>query len=195
VALDPLDASLEERKRILSRVADHFVKPIQPVFVFPDNVHLETADEDRRPGCEARDSKYEPGNEVHFWQKQRFSQEDKSFLGGYIPGSCGVGELLIGEFRDDGKIYFIKRLIAGLNPFKRKQICDAIQDLKTSSCPFVNLPEKTREHQHAITHEIMRQCVWLKPDQAAEIEFIQPTPHRSLRHASFRRLLPRSAVE
>jgi ATP-dependent DNA ligase len=37
-----------------------------------------------------------------------------------------------------------------------------------------------------------RQVQWLKPDQPAEIEFVERTPHGRLRHASFRRLLPRS---
>ncbi|HEY1527872.1 MAG TPA: hypothetical protein VGH51_16690 [Candidatus Angelobacter sp.] len=40
--------------------------------------------------------------------------------------------------------------------------------------------------------DVMRECVWLKPEQPAEIEFIERTPRRRLRHASFRRLLPRS---
>jgi hypothetical protein len=31
--------------------------------------------------------------------KKRFNQEDKFFIGGYIPGSKGVDELLIGEYQ------------------------------------------------------------------------------------------------
>jgi hypothetical protein len=50
--------------------------------------------------------------------------------------------LLIGEFRPDGKFFFIERLIAGLNKFNRRAIYDNVQDLKTKTCPFVNLPEK-----------------------------------------------------
>jgi hypothetical protein len=96
---------------------------------------------------------------------------------------------LIGEFRDDGKLYFIKRLIAGLNPFNRKPIYDAVQDLKTNKCPFSNLPEKASEHQYAVTEEVMQKCVWLNPKQLAEIAFIERTPHGRLRHASFRHLL------
>jgi bifunctional non-homologous end joining protein LigD len=196
--VDLLDLPLEERKAILGEVAAGFTKPMQQVLVFPSDIDLDTViatvKHVKIEGVVAKrkGSKYEPGKEVDFWQKQRFNQEDKFFLGGYIPGTRGVGELLIGEFRDDGKLYFIKRLIAGLSPFNRKQIYDAVQDLKTSKVPFVNLPEKGSEHQHAVTDEVMRQSVWLKPEQQAEIEFIERTPHRRLRHASFRRLLPRS---
>lgn len=195
---DLLDQPLEERKKLLAEVAEGFVSPIQQVMVFPDEVDLDTASQvvrqTRIEGLVAkrRGSIYLPGKEVDFWQKHRFNQEDKFFIGGYIPGPQGIGELLIGEFREDGKFYFIKRLIAGLNKFNRREIYDSIQDLKTKLCPFVNLPEKASEHQYAITSEVMAECVWTKPEQPCEIEFIERTPHRRLRHAEFRRLLPRS---
>jgi ATP-dependent DNA ligase len=195
---DLFDVPLEDRKTILKEIGASFIDPIQQVLVFPSEVDRDTiiasVKQVKIEGLVAKrkGSTYEPGREVDFWQKQRFNKEGKFFLGGYIPGARGIGELLIGEFRDDGKLYFIKRLTAGLNPFNRKQIYDAVQDLKTSECPFVNLPEKASEHQHAITDEVMRKCVWLKPVQPAEIEFVERTPHRRLRHASVRRLLPRS---
>jgi len=50
--------------------------------------------------------------------------------------------LLIGEYRDDGKFYHVKRLIAGLNQFNRPEIFQAVQDLKTKQVPFANLPER-----------------------------------------------------
>jgi hypothetical protein len=76
--------------------------------------------------------------------------------------------------------------------FNRPEILRAVQHLKTKRVPFVNLPEKKSQHQHAVTEEVMAQVQWLKPEQAAEIEFVERTPHGRLRHASFRRLLPRS---
>jgi ATP-dependent DNA ligase len=63
---------------------------------------------------------------------------------------------------------------------------------QTKLVSFVNLPEKKGQHQHAVTEEVMSQAVWLKPEQPVEIEFVERTPHGRLRHASFRRLLPRS---
>jgi ATP-dependent DNA ligase len=88
----------------------------------------------------------------------------------------GIGELLIGEYREDGKLYHVKRLIAGLNQFNRLEIFRAVQDLKTKRVPFVNLPEKKSQHQHAVTEEVMAQAVWLKPEQPAEIEFVERRP-------------------
>jgi bifunctional non-homologous end joining protein LigD len=165
--------------------------------VFDADIDLETAitvvKQTKIEGLVAKrlGSRYQPGIESDLWLKQRFNQEDKFFIGGYIPGSKGVGELLIGEYRDDGKLYFVKRLIAGLNQFNRSEIFKAVQDLKTKKVHFVNLPERKGQHQHAVTDEVMAQVQWLKPEQAVEIEFVERTPHGRLRHAAFRRLLPR----
>jgi bifunctional non-homologous end joining protein LigD len=193
-----LDVPLEKRKIILDKVAQDFVEPLQKVLVFPADLDLQTIIAARKHAkiegvvAKRRGSKYEPGKEVDFWQKQRFNQEDKFFVGGFIPGSRGIGELLIGEYREEGKLYFVKRLIPGLNAFNRRVIFDAVQDLRSKTMPFANLPEKKSDHQHAMTEEVMAQSVWLKPEQPVEVEFVERTPHRRLRHASFRRLLPRS---
>lgn len=193
-----VDERLDERKAILDKVALAFVKPIQNILVFPAELDLETTiaavKHAKIEGLVAkkRDSRYEPGKEVDFWQKRRFNQEDKFFLGGFIPGPRGIGELLIGEYREDGEFYFVKRLIPGLNAFNRQVIFDAVQDLKAKRMPFANLPEEKSDHQHAMTEDVMAKSIWLKPEQPIEVEFIERTPHRRLRHASFRRLLPRS---
>ena len=198
---DLLDVPLEDRKALLEKLAKDFLKPIQQVLVFPADVDVETLTAAVKHAkiaglvAKLRDSKYEPGKEVDYWQKRRFNQEDKFFIGGYIPGPRGIGELLIGEYREDGKLYFVKRLIPGLNAFNRPTIFDAIQDLRTTQMPFANLPEQKSSHQHAMTEDVMADSVWLKPEQPVEVEFVERTPHRRLRHASFRRLLPRSGEE
>ena len=195
---DLLDQPIEERKRYLAEIVKRFITPIQPILVFDPDIDLNTAitvvKQTKIEGLVAKrlGSHYIPGTESDLWLKKRFNLEDKFFIGGYIAGSKGVGELLIGEYREDGKLYHIKRLTAGLNHWNRPEIFRAVQDLKTKKVPFVNLPEKKSQHQHAVTEEVMAQTQWLKPEQAAEIEFVERTPHGRLRHASFRRLLPRS---
>jgi len=101
---------------------------MQPIFEFDPGVDLETATavvrQTKIEGLVTKrlGSKYHPGVESDLWLKQRFNQEGKFFIGGYIPGNKGVGELLIGEYRENGKLHFIKRLIAGLNQFNRPEI-------------------------------------------------------------------------
>lgn len=194
---DLLNKPIEERKRRLAEIAQDFIAPMQPVFEFGREVEMETATlvvrQTKIEGLVAKrlGSKYYPGEDTDLWLKQRFNQEDKFFIGGYIPGPRGVAELLIGEYRD-AKLYHVKRLIAGLNQFNREEIFKAVQGLKSKRVPFVNLPEPASGHQHAVTEEVMRQVQWLKPEQPVEVEFVERTPHGRLRHAMFRRLLPRS---
>lgn len=39
---------------------------------------------------------------------------------------------------------------------ERPEIFKAVQDLKTDKVPFVNLPERKGQHQHAVTEEVMK---------------------------------------
>jgi ATP-dependent DNA ligase len=56
--------------------------------------------------------------------------------------------------------------------------------LEIDTCPFANLPEKKRT-QWALTKEEMKNCVWLKPELVAQIEFTEWTPDGHLRHSRF----------
>lgn len=53
-----------------------------------------------------------------------------------------------------------------------------------ATCPFANLPEKKRT-QWALTREQMKDCVWLRPELVAQIEFTEWTPDGHLRHSVF----------
>jgi bifunctional non-homologous end joining protein LigD len=186
---------LSERRKRLEEIGEHFSNPVRlnPVFKVELAALIEQVKKLGLEGIVAKrsTSTYIPGKESYEWQKHRINEEDTFYIGGYIPGSQGIGELLIGEFRPPGRqLFFIKRLTAGLSKFNRKEIYDAIQDLKMKTCPFVNLPERSSEHTHAITREVMAECVWIRPEQPCEVEFIERTRNRRLRHAEFRRLLP-----
>jgi ATP-dependent DNA ligase len=55
---------------------------------------------------------------------------------------------------------------------------------KIENCPFANLPEKKRT-QWALTKKEMENCVWLRPELVAQIEFTEWTPDNHLRHSKF----------
>jgi bifunctional non-homologous end joining protein LigD len=52
------------------------------------------------------------------------------------------------------------------------------------ACLFANLPEGKRT-QWALTKELMQDCVWLRPELVAQIEFTEWTPDVHLRHTKF----------
>jgi ATP-dependent DNA ligase len=53
-----------------------------------------------------------------------------------------------------------------------------------TNCPFANLAEKKRT-QWALTKEEMKNCVWLKPELVAQVEFTEWTPDGPLRDSKF----------
>ena len=61
-----------------------------------------------------------------------------------------------------------------------------LRGLKTDECPFTNLPEtrKARWGQ-AMTAEKMKECVWVRPELVAQIEFLEWTEADHLRHSKF----------
>ena len=66
----------------------------------------------------------------------------------------------------------------------RCEVASRFKELEIDTCPFVNLPERKRT-QWALTNEEMKNCVWLKPELVAQIEFTEWTPDGHLRHSKF----------
>jgi len=187
---DLLDVPLLERRKRLEDVAENFQNPVRlnPSFRVSLAAFTESVRKLGLEGIVAKrlDSIYIPGKESDAWRKRRFNQEDEFVIGGYIPGGQNFSELLIGEERGNDLVY-IKRLIAGFVPHTRAEVFDAIKGLRTKKCPFANLPE-SRKSPYAMTEEVMRQCVWVKPERRCEVEFVERTKGGRLRHPEFRRL-------
>src|SRR5262245_61958306 len=60
------------------------------------------------------------------------------------------------------------------------------QKLRAPSCPFVNLPEKTRGRWGLrITPVVMKRCHWLKPVLMAQVKFTEWTHDDQLRQPMF----------
>jgi bifunctional non-homologous end joining protein LigD len=69
-------------------------------------------------------------------------------------------------------------------PLLRREVAKRFKDLQIDACPFANLPEKKRT-QWALTKEEMKNCVWLRPELVAQVEFTEWTPDGHLRHSRF----------
>jgi ATP-dependent DNA ligase len=72
----------------------------------------------------------------------------------------------------------------GFVPQLRREVATRFKGLEIDTCPFANLPERRRT-QWALTKEEMKNCVWLKPELVAQIEFTKWTPDGHLRHSKF----------
>jgi bifunctional non-homologous end joining protein LigD len=131
------------------------------------------------------DSPYEPGKRSGLWQKYRLNLQQEFVIGGYTRGSPGFDALVIGFYRGKDLI-FAARVRAGFVPSTRREVYSQLQGLKITKCPFVNLPQKEPGRWgQGLTAEKMKQCVWLKPETVARVDFAEWTSADHLRHPKF----------
>jgi bifunctional non-homologous end joining protein LigD len=131
------------------------------------------------------DSVYQPGLRTGLWSKHRINLGQEFVIGGYIPSHLGLDSIVIGVYR--GKdLYYAARVRAGFVPATRRQVFNEIKHLKTAKCPFVNLPEEQAGRWgQGLTAEKMNECVWVRPEKVAQIEFLEWTGADHLRHTKF----------
>ena len=64
------------------------------------------------------------------------------------------------------------RVKAGLVPATRREVFERIRHLETPKYPFANLPELAAGRWgQGLTAEKMKECVWLRPEAVAQIQF------------------------
>jgi ATP-dependent DNA ligase len=106
-------------------------------------------------------------------------------VGGYVPSHLGVDSLVVGFYRGKGPMY-AARVRAGLVPATRREVFERIKHLETAKCPFANLPElATGRWGQGLTAEKMKECVWVRPEAVAQIQFLEWTGADHLRHTKF----------
>ncbi len=135
-----------------------------------------------------KDSVYEAGKRTGSWIKYRVNREQELVIGGYIPGPHGFDSLIVGYYQNKDLMY-VARVRNGFVPALRRQVFERIRGLVSSTMPFVNLPdEHPSRWGENLTAEKMKECVWLRPEPVAQIEFLEWTAADRLRHSKFVRL-------
>jgi ATP-dependent DNA ligase len=106
-------------------------------------------------------------------------------VGGNIPSNLGVDSLVVGFYRGKDLIY-AARVRAGLVPATRREVFERLNHFRTAKCPFANLPEPVAGRWgQGLTAEKMKECVWVRPEVVAEIQFLEWTGADHLRHTKF----------
>ena len=129
-----------------------------------------------------KDSVYESGKRTGAWVKYKVNQGQEFVIGGYTVGNP-FDALIVGYYEGQRLLYAAK-VRNGFVPQLRREVASRFKGLEIDTCPFANLPEKKRT-QWALTKEEMKNCVWLKPELVAQIEFTEWTPDGHLRHSKF----------
>jgi DNA ligase D-like protein (predicted ligase) len=129
-----------------------------------------------------KDSVYESGKRTGAWVKYKVNRGQEFVIGGYTPGNS-FDALIVGYYQGERLLYAAK-VRNGFVPLVRREVASRFKSLEIDTCPFANLPEKKRT-QWALTKEEMKNCVWLKPELVAQIEFTEWTQDGHLRHSKF----------
>lgn len=131
------------------------------------------------------DSRYESGERSGAWSKYKTNKGQELVIGGYKPGTTGFDYLLVGYY--EGKdLIFIAKIRNGFTAGLRLEIAKNFPRLRTSICPFANLPELASARRgEAITRDVMKKIQWLRPKLVAQIEFTEWTTGNHLRHSKF----------
>jgi DNA ligase D-like protein (predicted ligase) len=179
---------LSERRKILASVIKpHNHVELSAVSDLSAKEMLKFVTEQGLEGLVAKraDSIYQPGLRTGLWSKHRISMGQEFVVGGYTPSANGVDALVVGFYRGKDLVY-TGRVRAGFVPATRNEVYAKRKYLKTDKCPFSNLPEKAAGRWDAgLTAEKMKECIWLKPETVARIDFPEWTGADHLRHTKF----------
>ena len=104
-------------------------------------------------------SVYESGRRTEAWLKINRSQE--FVIGGYTPEIHLMRSFV--RYYEAAELKFVAKVRSGFVPRVRREVYEQLTALRTTKCPFSNLPEKKRT-MWAITADEMKECQWLKPE-------------------------------
>jgi bifunctional non-homologous end joining protein LigD len=181
-----LDVPLETRRELLKESLKPVADPIRLSEAFataPSDI-IDRAKELGFEGIVAKrkTSLYEPGERTGAWLKYRINRGQEFVVGGYTPGNP-FDALIVGYYERE-RLLYAGKVRNGFVLQVRREVAKRFKGLEIENCPFANLPEKKRT-QWALTKKEMDNCVWLKPQLVAQIEFVEWTPDNHLRHSKF----------
>jgi len=180
------DRALVERRKLLANLLDGMSEDIKlsESFAAAPADLIRSAKQFGFEGIIAKrkHSLYKPGKRSGDWVKFKVHCAQELVVGGYTPDHP-FDALIVGCY-EGGRLHFVAKVRNGFVPRVRQEVYQKLKALVTDECPFANLPEKRRT-MWALTREEMKNCVWLKPQLVAQIEFTEWTPDGHLRAARF----------
>ena len=94
--------------------------------------------------------------------------------------------------RNGKELRYVACLDARMSPSASKAAAEALTKLRTTRCPFSEIPERERGNSWnggGMTEEELNAVVWVQPKHTAEVTFLEWTRGGFLRHALVKALL------
>ena len=121
------------------------------------------------------DSVFESGARSGAWRKMRINRSAEFVIGGYTRGGKTFDAIVLGK-RDGDRLVYVARTRVGFSPASRERLMAKMRPLETAACPFANLPEaRSGRWGEGLTAEKMKECVWVRPELVAEVDFVEWT--------------------
>jgi bifunctional non-homologous end joining protein LigD len=107
------------------------------------------------------------------WQKHKIFQDLIAVVGGVTYRDGIVNALLLGLYDPQGRLIYIGHAGTGkLTHQDWRNVTGLVEPLKQKDRPFVNQPERSKD------------AVWILPAYTVKVEYMEVTPHGTLRHPS-----------
>lgn len=168
------EQTLAERQALLERILIP-QKNIQLVQNFADATGLlNVMKQHQMEGIVVKDldSTYLINGKDKRWQKLKIFHDLYAVVGGVTFRHNVVNALMLGLYEGDRLIYIGHAGTGKLSSADWRELTERIKPLIRSDKPFANEPERSKE------------AVWLKPEIAVKVQFMEWTTGRTMRHPS-----------
>ncbi|HHU50885.1 MAG TPA: ATP-dependent DNA ligase [Firmicutes bacterium] len=134
-----------------------------------------------------RNSLYFPGKRSPVWRKCRVTKSDHFLICGYTTNPKGRADLsalvIAAKDREDNLVSF-GLVGAGLSQAEIDHVLRLLKPRIIKECPLSHQPGPS-----------IQKAVWVKPELVCEVEYLELTPDRHLRHPLYRGLRPEVSPE
>ncbi|MEK8128114.1 RNA ligase family protein [Paenibacillus filicis] len=169
-----MDKPLSERQKILQEL----IAPLPHVQItqsFTDaNKLFHTIKEHNMEGIVCKDlgGTYSIGGKDKRWQKKKIFRDLHAVIGGVTTRNGIVNALLLGLY-DNNKLVYIGHAGTGkLSAEDWRTLTGQIEPMTIPARPFINEPERNKD------------AIWIEPKLTVKIQFMEWTPHGTMRHPS-----------
>lgn len=127
--------------------------------------------------CKELDGTYAPGGKDGRWRKVKLFRDLVAAVGGMTLRAGTANALLLGLYAEDRFLYIGHAGAGKLTRSDWRMLTERLLPLAVPRCPFANVPHRTDG------------AIWVKPELAVKVQFLEWTPQGTMRHPSIQAIV------